>query len=101
MRQSANEIDRQISETRENEIQDFGTLEQRAASDARPYGRIAVISLAVLAVAGAGYLVYRRVRRPTLARRLRARVVDSIHDLPPELRSRLKKQIARASFQAI
>jgi hypothetical protein len=94
MRLSADEIDRQINDTRENEIQDFGTLEQRAASDALRFGRIVVISLAVLALAGAGYVVYRRVRRPTMAKRLRAKVL-AIRDLRPELQSRLKEQIPR------
>jgi hypothetical protein len=95
MRKSVDEIDRQPNETDDDIEQDFGSLEHRAGSDARPYGRIALISVAILALAGAGYLVYRRVRRPALAKRLRARVLDSIRDLPPELQSRLKKQIPR------
>ena len=89
------QIERQMNETPDDEVQDFGSLEQRAASDARPYGRIAIISLAALALAGAGYLVYRRINRPALAKRLRTRVMDSIRDLPPELQSRLKKEIPR------
>jgi len=98
MRISPHEIDRQIIETRDDIEQDFGSLERQAASDARPYGRIAVIGVAVLALAGAGYLVYRRVRRPTLANRLRTRFLDPIRDLPPELQSRLKKQIPRVKL---
>jgi len=95
MRKSPDEIDRQIDETRDDTEQDFGNLERQAGSGARPYGRIALITVAILALAGAGYLVYKRVRRPTLAKRLRARVLDSIRELPPELQSRLKKQIPR------
>jgi hypothetical protein len=98
MRISPHEIDRQIIETRDDIEQDFGSLEHQAASDARPYGRIAVISVAVLALAGAGYLVYRRVRRPTLATRLRTRFLDPIRDMPPELQSRLKEQIPRVKL---
>jgi hypothetical protein len=95
MRKSPDEIDRLTNETRDKGEDDFEGFEQRVPSDAQMYGRIAMISLAVVALAGAGYLVYRRVRRPTLARRLRTRVLDSIRDLPPELQSRLKKQIPR------
>jgi hypothetical protein len=92
------QIDRQINKTHDPMEENLEGFESRAVSDARMYGRIAVIGLAVVALAGAGYLVYRRVRRPTLAKRLRARVLDSIRDLPPELQSRLKKQIPRVKF---
>jgi hypothetical protein len=95
MRKSPDEIDRQINETRDDIEQDFGSLEHRAASDAPPYGSIAVIGVVVLALAGAGYLVYRRLKRPARAERLRTRIMDSLRDLPPELQSRLKKQIPR------
>jgi hypothetical protein len=95
MRISPDEIDRLTNETRDKVEDNFEGFEQRVPSDAQMYGRIAVISLAVVALAGAGYLVYRRVRRPTLAKRLRTRVLDSIRDVPPELQSRLKKQIPR------
>ena len=88
-------IDRQINETRDNLEESVEGFEQRAPSDARLYGRIALISVAVLVLAGAGYLVYRRAKRPTLATRLRTRFMDSLRDLPPELQSRLKKQIPR------
>ena len=89
------QIDRQTNGTRDNIEEGVEGFEQRAASDRRLYGRIAVISVAVLALAGVGYLVYRRVRRPTLTKRLRTRFMDSLRDLPPELQSRLKKQIPR------
>jgi hypothetical protein len=68
-------------------------FELRVASDTAMSGRVAVISVAVVALAGAGFLVYRRVKRPALAKRLRSRVLDSIRDLPPELGSELRKRI--------
>jgi|ERR1700680_522385 len=95
MHMPADEIDRQTNESPD-------VLEQQR-SDARLYGRIAAISLAVLALAGVGYLVYRRVKRPSLAKRLRLRVLDSLHDLPTDmlrdlptdLPSRLKERISQ------
>jgi hypothetical protein len=95
MRTTPDELERQTNEMRDNVEDNFEGFERRVPSDVQLYGRIAVISLAVVVLAGAGYLVYRRVRRPTLAKRLRARVLDSMRDVPPELRSRLKKQIPR------
>jgi hypothetical protein len=92
MRGSRDDIERQANEMSDDIEQDFGSLEQPPALDARPFGRIAVIGVAVLALAGAGYFVYRRVKRPTLAKRLRTRVIDSLRDLPPELKSRLKNR---------
>jgi hypothetical protein len=96
MRMPADEIDRQIDETPDDVDQNLDILEQRE-SDARLYGRIAAISLAVLALAGAGYLVYRRVKRPSLAKRLRLKVLDSMRDLPTELPSRLKERIPQVN----
>lgn len=95
MRISPDDIDRQTNEKRDNVEGDSEGFEQRVPSDARMYGRIAMISLAIVVLAGAGYLVYRRVRRPTLAKRIRARLLDPLLDLPPEMQSRLKKQIPR------
>jgi hypothetical protein len=89
MRTPADEIDRQTNESPD-------VLEQQG-SDARLYGRIAAISLAVLALAGVGYLVYRRVNRPSLAKRLRLRVLDSLHDLPTDLPSRLKERFPQVN----
>jgi hypothetical protein len=98
MRISPDEIDRQIIETRDNIEQDVEGFEQRGPTDRRMYVRIAVISVAVLVLAGAGYLVYRRVKRPTLAKLLRTRVMDSLRDLPPELPSGLRKRIPRVKL---
>jgi hypothetical protein len=94
---SANEIERQIEETRNRMDQNLGVLEDRAASSAVRYGRIAAVAVGALAVLGAGFLVYRRIRKPTLKRRLTDgfdRVsVDSLRDLVGEMRSRLKKPL--------
>ena len=95
MRTSPGEIEIQISEAHDNTEEELEGFELRSASDSWRYGRVAVISFAVVALAGAGYLVYRRVKRPTLAKRLRLRVLDSIRELPPELRSRLRRKIPR------
>jgi hypothetical protein len=102
-RMPADELDRQIGESPENVDQNLNRLEQEA-SDARMYVRIAAIGLAVLVLAGAGYLVYRRVKRPPLANRLRSRLLESLRDLPSELPSRLsdlpsrwKERIPRVS----
>jgi hypothetical protein len=94
MRTSPGEIERQISETHPSSEEKLEGFDLRAASDSATYGRVAMISLAVVALAGAGYLVYRRVKRPALAKRLRTRVLGSIRDFP-ELRSGLRKQIAQ------
>jgi hypothetical protein len=93
MRIAPDPIDRQIDETPDNMGQNLD-LEQEA-SDARMYGRIAAIGLAVLVLAGAGYLVYRRVKRPPLAKRLRTRLLESLRDLPAELPSRLSELPSR------
>jgi hypothetical protein len=46
--------------------------------------------LAGLAVAGAVVLVYRRVRKPSLADRLQDMIPDALSGLPEEVRSRIK-----------
>jgi hypothetical protein len=97
---SADEIDRQIKETREHIDENLGVLEQRAASNAARYGKIAAVIIGVIAVAGAGVLIYRRLNRPTRTEQLRSMVIealkdlpDSLHDLPDEVSARLKKPL--------
>ena len=88
---SANEIDREISETRAGLDEKLNVLEKRAASGARRLGIMAAIGLAAgLAVAGAAFLVYRRVRRPSLTERLQDFLPDALTGLPDEVRSRLR-----------
>jgi hypothetical protein len=97
---SADEIDRQISETRDHIDQNLGALEKRAASNAMRYGRIAAVVLGVATVAGVGVLVYRRMNRPSRREQLQGMLLevlkdlpDSLRDLPDEVTSRLKKPL--------
>jgi hypothetical protein len=97
---SADEIDRQINETRDHIDQNLGVLEQRAASNAMRYGRLAAAALGVLAVAGAGVLIYRRFNRLSRREKLQSMLIealkdlpDTLRDLPDEVTSRLKKPL--------
>ena len=97
---STDEIDRQIDETRDHIDQNLGVLEQRAASNAVRYGRVAAVVLGVVAVAGAGVLIYRRINRPSRREQLQGMLLDALRDLPDTLRdlpdqvtSRLKKPL--------
>jgi hypothetical protein len=96
----ADEVDSQIRETREHIDESLDTLEQRAASNAVRYGRIAAVVLGVVAVAGTGVLIYRRMRRPSRREQLKRMVLevmrdlpDSLRDLPGEVGSRLRKPL--------
>ena len=97
---AADEIDRQIKETREHMDENLGTLERRAASNATRYGRIAAVVLGVVVVAGTGVLVYRRRHRPSRTGQFREMVLevlkdlpDSLRDLPGEVTTRLKRPL--------
>lgn len=79
---SADEIDRQISATRDQIDANLDVLERRAASGAKRAGVIAGAGLvAAFAVGGVAYLVYRRVRRPSITDRLRKKLPD-----PPKMK---------------
>jgi hypothetical protein len=100
MGSSTEEIDRQISETRDHIDQNLGMLEKRAASNAVRYGRIAAVVLGVVSVAGVGVLIYRRMNRPSRREQLQSMLIEvlrdlpnSLRDLPDEVTSRLKKQL--------
>lgn len=68
---SADEIDRQISSTRDQIDANLDVLERRAVSGARRVGMVAAAGLvAGLAIAGVAYVVYRRVRKPSLGERV-------------------------------
>ena len=97
---AADEIDRQIRETRDQMDEKLDTLEKRAQSGAKRYGRIAAVALGVAVVGVAGYLVYRRVRRPSRIEQLQETLIgllksmpDSVRDMPHEVASRLKKPL--------
>jgi hypothetical protein len=97
---ATDEIDRQISETRDNIDENLGVLERRAASNAMRYGRIAAVVLGVVAVACAGVLIYRRINRPSRREQMQGMLIqalkdlpDSLRDLPDEVKARLKKPL--------
>jgi len=88
---SADEIDRQINSTRDQIDANLDVLERRATSGARRVGMFAAAGLiAGLAIAGAVYLVYRKVRKPSLADRVQEMLPDAIADLPDEIKSRMR-----------
>jgi hypothetical protein len=93
MGDSSDEIDREIRETRRQLDQNLGILEQRAASGARRYGRIAAgvgVGVAALVI---GAVVYRRYRRRSVVKQLREALLQSVRDLPDEVTSRLKRRL--------
>src|ERR1700682_748812 len=97
---SADEIDRQITETRDHIDENLGVLERRASTNAMRYGRVAAVVLGVVAVAGAGVLIYRRINRPSRRERLQGMLIealkdlpDTLRDLPDEVKTRLKKPL--------
>ena len=90
---SAREIERQIMETRERMDDNLNELEGRAASNAVRYGRIAAIVVAAVAVGAAGFIVYRKMRKPTLKDRLDELSIENLRELAEELSGRLKGQL--------
>jgi hypothetical protein len=90
---SAREIEQQIKETRERMDQNLNTLENRAASGAVRYGKIAAAAVGVAVVAGVGFLILRRMRRPTLKARVARISPDSLRELGGALGSRLSKPL--------
>lgn len=67
---SADQIEREIRETRERIDENLDVLQERAASNAVRYGRIAAIALVVTGAGVAGFVIYRRFRRPALKERV-------------------------------
>ncbi|HEY8803296.1 MAG TPA: hypothetical protein VIN00_09475 [Candidatus Dormibacteraeota bacterium] len=97
---SEDEIDRQIKATREHIDENLGVLEERAATNATHYGRIAAIVVGVVVVAGAGVLIYRRMNRRNRREQLQSMLVeafkdlpDSLLELPDEVMTRLKRPL--------
>jgi hypothetical protein len=88
---STDEIDRQIESTRDQIDANLDVLERRAASGARRVGAFAAAGLvAGLAVAGAVYLVYRKVRKQSIADRLHEMLPDALAGVPNDIKSRMK-----------
>lgn len=86
-----------MKDARENIDETIDSPEERAGSGAVRYGRIAVIALGAAALAGASFLVYRRVRRRSRTEHLQKTLVamlknvpESVRDVPHEVTSRLK-----------
>lgn len=87
---SADEINRQINDTRDQIDANLDVLESRAASGAKRAGVMIALGLAVgLLAGGAAYLVYRRVRKPSLVTRMHDALPDQLAGLPDEIRKRL------------
>lgn len=86
---SADQIDREIKETRERMDQNLGVLEDRAASNAVRYGRIAAVIGGVAAAGVAALLIYRRFRKPSLKDRLHSLSPDGLGELAHELASQM------------
>jgi hypothetical protein len=89
---SADQIEREIRETRERMDENLGVLEDRAVSNAVRLGRIAAVALVVAGAGLAGFLIYRRVRRPALKERLEGVSPESLRDLAVEIGTRMKEK---------
>lgn len=89
---SADQMEREIRETRERLDENLGVLESRAVSNAVRYGRIAAIALVVTGAGGAGFLIYRRLRRPGLRERIEGLSPESLSKLAVEIGTRVKEQ---------
>ena len=92
----ADEIDREISATRDHVDQNLAILERRAMKGARRYGSMAAIGLVTgVLVAGAAFLIYRAVRKPAMAERLRGMMPNALGELPDSVREKLKRRPVR------
>jgi uncharacterized membrane protein YccC len=95
---SANEIDRQIKETRDRMDENLGELEERATSNVVRYGRVAAVALGVVVAGSVAFVLYRRFRKLTLKDRLQGMSVESLRDLADEMAARLKKPLPSVTF---
>ena len=93
---TADEINREISATRDEVDRNLTILQRRAASSARRYGSMAAAGLAAgLLVAGVAYVMYRQMRKPSMSERIRGIMPDALGELPDSVRQRLKRRPVR------
>ena len=90
---SADQIEREIRETRDRMDENLGVLEDRAASNAFRYGRVALVALVVAGGGLGAFLLFRRMRRPSIKDRLEGLSPEALRDLAVELGTRVKKQM--------
>ncbi len=89
---STDQIEREIRETRERLDENLELLEDRAVSNAVRYGRIAAVALVVTAAGVAGFLMYRRMRRPAVKERLERLSPESLRELAVEIGTHVKER---------
>jgi len=89
---SKDQIEREIRETRERMDENLELLEDRAVSNAVRYGRIAVVALLVTAAGVAGFLMYRRMRRPGVKERLERLSPESLREFAVEIGTHVKER---------
>ena len=94
---SADQIEREIRETRERMDENLGVLEDRAVSNAVRYGRIAAVALVVTAAGVAGFLIYRHVRRPGVKERLEGVSSEALRELAVEIGTGMKERFPSAT----
>jgi hypothetical protein len=77
--------------------------DERAELDATRYARIVAVVVGAAALAAAGVLIYRRMRRPARREQLRRMLVDALEDLPEILRDlpdEIKSAVPEAGAKA-
>lgn len=92
---SAREIERQIKETRDRMDENLNQLEGRAASSALRFARIAAAVVGVIVVGGVAFLIYRRMRKPTLRGRLDDLPIDELRKLSARLKDQFPSVTVR------
>ena len=92
MGSSAREIEQQIRATRERMDENIGELEARAATGWRRYGKVAAVVIVAVASAAVGYVVWRRMRRPTPS----VKVVVNEHVDEPGMLEGIVRKVAPA-----
>jgi len=87
---STREIEREIRDTRERMDDNLTRLEGQAVSGAARAAKVAAVIGVVVAAGVAGYVVYRRMHRPTLRDRLDELSLDNLRELAKEVSQRIK-----------